>query len=42
MPESSKPVPDEPSLCARGQISHIKMDSLVSSESQVSLFDCFS
>ena len=38
MPENSEPASYAPSLCAHGQISSIKMDPLVSSESQMFIF----
>ena len=38
MPENSEPASYTPSLCAHDQISNIKMDPSVSSESQVFFF----
>lgn len=42
MPENSEPASYTPSLCAHDQISNIKMDPSVSSESQVFFFFFFS
>lgn len=41
MPENSEPASYTPSLCAHDQISNIKMDPSVSSESQVFFFFSF-